>query len=71
MRNQGNGSSSFTTLRYFQSGDSTITTGDAEVGTDSVFRLDAAESGDESGQPDRAFHTRHILLRRVRGLSIR
>ena len=48
VRNQGNGSSSFTTLRYYQSTDSTITTGDTEVGTDSVFSLDAAESGDES-----------------------
>ena len=36
-----------TTLRYYQSSDSTITTGDTEVGTDSVFRLDASESGDE------------------------
>ena len=48
VRNQGNGSSAFTTLRYYQSSDSTITTGDTEVGTDSVFRLDASESGDES-----------------------
>ena len=48
VRNQGNGSSAFTTLRYYRSTDSTITTGDTEVGTDSVFRLDAAESGDES-----------------------
>ena len=48
VRNQGNGSSSFTTLRYYRSGDSTVTTGDTEVGTDSVFGLDASESGDES-----------------------
>ena len=48
VRNQGNGSSAFTTLRYYRSTDSTITTGDTEVGTDSVFRLDATESGDES-----------------------
>ena len=48
VRNQGNGSSAFTTLRYYQSSDSTITTGDAEVGTDSVSRLDASQSGDES-----------------------
>ena len=47
-RNQGNGSSVFTTLRYYQSTDSTITTGDTEVGTDSVSSLDAAESGGES-----------------------
>ena len=47
VRNQGNGSADSTTLRYYQSSDSTITTGDTEVGTDSVFRLDASESGDE------------------------
>ena len=50
VRNQGSGPSPFgsTTLRYYQSADSTITTGDTEVGTDSVFRLDASESGPES-----------------------
>ena len=48
VRNQGNGSSDSTTLRYYRSSDSAITTGDTEVGTDSVFRLDTAESGDES-----------------------
>ena len=48
VRNQGSGRSDSTTLRYYQSTDSTITTGDAEIGTDSVFRLDASESGDES-----------------------
>ena len=48
VRNQGNGSSDSTTLRYYQSTDSTITDGDTEVGTDSVSRLDASDSGDES-----------------------
>ena len=47
VRNQGNGTSASTTLRYYRSGDSTITTGDTEVGTDSVFGLDASESEDE------------------------
>ena len=47
VRNRGNGRSDSTTLRYYQSTDSTITTGDTEVGTDSVFRLDALETGDE------------------------
>ena len=49
VRNQGSGSSSFTTLHYYKSTDSTITTGDTEVDTDFVSRLDASESGDESG----------------------
>ena len=48
VRNQGTGRSSFTTLRYYRSTDSTITSSDTEVGTDSVFGLDASESGDES-----------------------
>ena len=48
VRNQGNGSSESTTLRYYRSSDSTITTSDTEVGTDAVSRLDASESGDES-----------------------
>ena len=48
VRNQGNGRSNSTTLRYYQSSDPTITTGDTEVGTDFVSRLDASESGDES-----------------------
>ena len=52
VRNQGNSSSAFTRLRYYQSTDSTITTGDTEVGTDSVFGLDASESGDESVRLD-------------------
>ena len=52
VRNQGNGSSDWTTLRYYQSGDSTITTGDTEVDTDSVSRLDASESGEESARLD-------------------
>ena len=48
VRNQGNGRSGFTTLRYYRSTDSTITANDTAVGTDSVFRLNASASGDES-----------------------
>ena len=48
VRNQGNGQSDSTTLRYYRSTDSTITTGDTEMGTDSVTRLAASASGDES-----------------------
>ena len=48
VRNQGNGSSGSTTLRYYQSTDSTITTGDTSVGTDFVSGLSASGSGDES-----------------------
>ena len=48
VRNQGNGRSDSTTLRYFRSADSLITSGDTEIGTDFVSRLDASASGDES-----------------------
>ena len=48
VRNPGSGASDSTTLRYYRSTDSTITTGDTEVGTDPVFRLGASASGDES-----------------------
>ena len=48
VRNQGAGRSASTTLRYYRSSDATISTGDAEVGTDFVFPLAAGESGLES-----------------------
>ena len=50
VRNQGNGRSESTTLRYYQSADAIITTGDTEIDTNSVFRLDASESGEESAR---------------------
>ena len=48
VNNQGNGTADSTTLRYHRSTDSTITTGDTEVGTDSVSRLNPSGSSDES-----------------------
>ena len=48
VRNQGNGPSASTTLRYYRSTDATITAGDTAAGTDSVSRLGAQESGAES-----------------------
>ena len=48
VRNQGAARSDSTTLRYYESTDSTITADDTEVGTDSVFGLAASRSGDES-----------------------
>ena len=48
VRNQGDGGSSSTTLRYYRSTDGTITTSDTPVGTDSVSNLGASESSDES-----------------------
>ena len=48
VRNQGNGRSASTTLRYYHSLDATISTGDTEVGTDAVGSLTAAASSDQS-----------------------
>ena len=48
VRNQGGGRSASTTLRYYRSSDSTISTSDTEEGTDSVFGLSAGASGSES-----------------------
>ena len=48
VRNQGVGNASSTTLRYYRSTDSTITTSDTEVGTDSVSGLSGSGSSAES-----------------------
>ncbi len=48
VRNQGNGPSASTTLRYYRSADANITAGDTAAGTDIVSRLDARQSGGES-----------------------
>ena len=47
VRNQGGGRSASTTLRYYLSTDQTITTGDTEIETDYVTRLDPSETSDE------------------------
>ena len=48
VRNEGSGSSGSTTLRYYRSADSTITSGDVEVGTDAVDCLAVDGSSGES-----------------------
>ena len=48
VRNDGDGDSAATTLRYYRSADTTITTADTEVGTDAVAVLAASASTDES-----------------------
>ena len=48
VRNQGNGQSAATTLRYYRSTDATITTRDTEVGTDAVGVLVAPGTSAES-----------------------
>ncbi|MCE2432180.1 MAG: hypothetical protein J4F29_04530 [Candidatus Latescibacteria bacterium] len=48
VRNQGNGSSASTTLRYYRSSNSTISTSDTQVGTDSVSGLSASGTSAES-----------------------
>ena len=48
VRNDGDGSSAATKLRYYRSTDATISTSDTEVGTDSVAGLAAAGTSDQS-----------------------
>ncbi len=48
VRNQGNASSTSTTLRYYRSSDATISTDDTEVGTDGVSSLSAGDTSAES-----------------------
>ena len=48
VRNSGTGSAAATTLRYYRSTDSTISTADTEVGTDSVNALNANARSAES-----------------------
>ena len=48
VRNQGDGSSGATTLRYYRSTDSTITTSDTSVGTDAVGTLAASGTSAET-----------------------
>ena len=72
VRNQGSGPSASTTLRYYQSTDSAISSSDTPVGTGPVGGLPASGYEQPSvGQPDRAVHTGHVLLRRLRGRGVR
>ena len=48
VRNQGNSLSASTTLRYYRSSDATISTGDTQVGTDTVSALTPAGASDGS-----------------------
>ncbi len=48
VRNRGNGQSASTTLRYYRSDDSTISTTDGQVGTDTVSGLSASATSAES-----------------------
>ena len=67
VRNQGDGESDSSTLRYYRSTDSTIDTGDTQLGTDNVSSLDADETDDESEELYAPHHRRDLLLRRLRG----
>ena len=67
VRNDGDGPSAATTLRYYRSTDATITTTDTSVGT--ARGGGACGSGDEQrvDQPDGAVGAGHVLLRGLRG----
>lgn len=49
VRNQGNAASDSTTVRYYQSTNSTISTSDTELGTDGVTGLSPGSTSPESG----------------------
>ena len=70
VRNQGDGASPEATVRYYRSTDSTITTGDTEVDTDTADALTASET-DEVNTSNRFPNLRrHLLLRRLRRLGL-
>ena len=48
VRNEGDGPSAATTLRYYRSSDATISMGDTPVGTDAVSGLSVSGASDES-----------------------
>ena len=48
VKNEGEGSSAATTLRYYRSTDTTITASDTSVGTDAIAELAAAGTSDQS-----------------------
>ena len=48
VRNEGDGPSAATTLRYYRSSNATISMGDTQVGTDAVSGLSASGASDES-----------------------
>ncbi len=50
VRNDGDGDSAATTVRFYRSADATVTTSDAQVGTDTVAAL--AASGRASASAD-------------------
>ena len=52
VQNQGTGESASTTLRYYRSTDSTISTSDTEENTDNVGSLDPFQTGNESEDID-------------------
>ena len=63
VRNDGDGTSAATTLRYYRSTDATIATSDTAVGTDAVAVLSASGSGSESGGSDSAVDAWNVLRR--------
>ena len=67
VRNDGNGSSAATTLRYYRSTDATVTTSDTEVGTDDVPSLAPAATSTQSVSLTAPSGTWGVLLPRVRG----
>ena len=71
VRNQGNGLSASTTLRYYRSPDATISTSDTAVGTDAVGGLAGFWHERRVDQSDGAIDRWNLLLRRLRRSGVR
>ena len=67
VRNDGDGASPATTLRYYRSTDAAISTSDTAVGTDAVDALAASGTSAESIALNCACDCGDLLLRRLRG----
>ena len=67
IRNDGEGTSAATTLRFYQSTDATITTSDTEAGSTAVADAGRVGTHQRVGRRDRAGDLRDVLLRGVRG----
>ena len=67
VANRGAGASGTTTLRYYRSSDSTISTGDTEVGAGSGVGSGGGRERAGAGEPHGAGLGGNVLLRRLRG----
>ena len=70
VRNQGNAAAQATTLRFYRSTDTTITTADVEVGTAAVSSLAPSDTSEDSLTLTTRLYREHTTTVRARMLSI-